>query len=117
MLGGAMRQSGVLAAAGLYALDNNVDRLADDHNRARRLVEGLAEIPGIQIEPAKVETNIVIFEVPDAEVFVRALESKGVRMGALDARRVRAVTHLDVDDAGIDQALEAARATVPAGVS
>ncbi|HKH42256.1 MAG TPA: beta-eliminating lyase-related protein [Solirubrobacterales bacterium] len=117
MLGGAMRQSGVLAAAGLYALDNNVDRLADDHNRARRLVEGLAEIPGIQIEPAKVETNIVIFEVPDAEVFVRALESKGVRMGALDARRVRAVTHLDLDDAGIDQALEAARATVPAGVS
>jgi threonine aldolase len=117
MLGGAMRQSGVLAPAGLYALDNNVDRLADDHNRARRLVEGLAEIPGIQIEPAKVETNIVIFEVPDAEVFVRALESKGVRMGALDARRVRAVTHLDVDDAGIDQALEAAQATVPAGVS
>ena len=70
MLGGAMRQSGVLAAAGLYALDHNVERLADDHNRARRLAEGLAEIPGIEIEPAKVETNIVIFEVADAEGFV-----------------------------------------------
>jgi threonine aldolase len=109
MMGGAMRQSGVVAAAGLHALDHNVARLADDHNRARRLAEGLAEIPGIRIEPAKVETNIVIFEVPDAEGFVRALGSQGVRMGTLNARRVRAVTHLDVDDAGIDQALEAAR--------
>ena len=109
MMGGAMRQSGVLAAAGVYALDNNVARLADDHNRARLLAEGLVEIPGIQIEPAKVETNIVIFEVADAEGFVRALGSQGVRMGALDPRRVRAVTHLDVDDAAIDQALEATR--------
>jgi threonine aldolase len=116
MLGGAMRQSGVVAAAGLYALDNNVARLADDHERARRLAERLAEIPGIQIEPGTVETNIVIFEVPDAQGFSRALESQGVRMGSLDARRVRAVTHLDVDDAGIELALEAARNVVSAGV-
>jgi threonine aldolase len=116
MMGGAMRQSGVLAAAGIYALDNNVARLADDHQRARRLAEGLAEIPGIEIDPARVESNIVIFEVPDAEGFCNALAAKDVRMGTLDARRVRAVTHLDVDDEGIDLALEAARNAVSAGV-
>jgi threonine aldolase len=109
MLGGSMRQSGVIAAAGIYALENNVERLADDHERARRLAEGLAEIPGIEIDPARVETNIVIFEVPDAAGFCRALAAKDVRMGNLDGRRVRAVTHLDVDDEGIERALDAAR--------
>jgi threonine aldolase len=113
MMGGAMRQSGVIAAAGIYALENNVERLADDHERARRLAEGLAEIPGIDIDPERVETNIVIFEVPDAHGFVGALGSQGVRMGALDARRVRAVTHLDVEDAGIEHALEVAAAILP----
>jgi threonine aldolase len=114
MLGGALRQSGVIAAAGLYALENNVARLADDHERASRLADGLAAIPGIQIDPAEVETNIVIFEVSDAEGFCRSLEAQGVRMGSLDARRVRAVTHLDVDDAGIGRALEAARSVATA---
>jgi threonine aldolase len=117
MLGGSMRQSGVIAAAGLYALDNNVARLADDHERARRLAVGLAEIPGIQIDPARVDSNIAIFEVPDADGFCRSLEAKGVRMGSLDAQRVRAVTHLDVDDEGIERALEAARNAVSAGVN
>ena len=112
-----MRQSGVLAAAGIYALENNVARLATDHERARRLAEGLAVIPGIEIDPARVESNIVIFEVSDAEDFCRSLEAQGVRMGNLDARRVRAVTHLDVDDAGIERALEEARNAVSAGVS
>jgi threonine aldolase len=116
MLGGAMRQSGVLAAAGIYALENNVERLADDHERARRLAEGLAEIPGIEIDPARVDTNIVIFEVADAEGFCRSLGAKDVRMGSLDARRVRAVTHLDVDDEGIEVALDAARTAVLANV-
>jgi threonine aldolase len=116
MLGGAMRQSGVLAAAGTYALENNVERLADDHERARHLAEGLAEIPGIEIDPGRVETNIVIFEVSDAEGFCHALEAKGVRMGSLDTRRVRAVTHLDVDDAGIEVALDAVRSAVLANV-
>ncbi|HEY7121371.1 MAG TPA: threonine aldolase family protein [Solirubrobacterales bacterium] len=117
MMGGAMRQSGVLAAAGIYALENNVARLADDHERARRLAEGLAETPGIEIDPDRVESNIVIFEVPDAEGFCRALGESDVRMGSLDAQRVRAVTHLDVADEGIDRALEVARSTVSAGVS
>jgi threonine aldolase len=116
MLGGAMRQSGVIAAAGIYALENNVARLADDHDRARRLAEGLAEVPGIELDPARVETNIVIFEVSDAEGFCRSLEGEGVRLGSLDARRVRAVTHLDVDDAGVERALEAAKSVVSAGV-
>jgi threonine aldolase len=109
MLGGAMRQAGIVAAAGLHALDHHVERLADDHARAGRLAEGLAALPGVAIDPATVETNIVIFAVPDAQGFCAALARAEVTMGALDARRVRAVTHLDVDDAGIERALVAAR--------
>ncbi len=108
MIGGAMRQAGIIAAAGLYALDHHVERLADDHARARRLAEALAAA-GAEIDPATVETNIVVFAVPDAPAFSAALEAAGVTMLALDARRVRAVTHLDVDDDGIDRAIEAAR--------
>ena len=108
MWGGAMRQAGVIAAAGLYALDHHVDRLADDHGNARRLAEGLAAIDGIAIDPTTVETNIVAFEVPDAAAFCAALEADGVLMGPLGASRVRAVTHLDVDAAGIEEALLAA---------
>jgi threonine aldolase len=109
MLGGAMRQSGVIAAAALYALDHHVDRLVDDHALACALAEGLAELPGVELDMARVETNILIFGVPDAPAFCAALEKDGVTMIPLDARRVRAVTHLDVDRAGIDQALAAAR--------
>jgi threonine aldolase len=108
MLGGAMRQSGIVAAAGLHALDHHVDRLADDHARARRLAEGLAGLPGVAIDATTVETNIVIFGVPDAPAFCAALEREGVGMLPVGPDRVRAVTHLDVDDAGIDRALEAA---------
>jgi threonine aldolase len=108
MLGGAMRQSGIVAAAGLHALDHHVDRLADDHARARRLAEGLAALPGVEIDAATVETNIVIFGVPDAPAFCAALERAGVGMLPVGPDRVRAVTHLDVDDAGIERALEAA---------
>jgi threonine aldolase len=108
MLGGAMRQSGIVAAAGLHALDHHVDRLADDHARARRLAEGLAALPGVAIDATTVETNIVIFGVPDAPAFCAALEREGVGMLPVGPDRVRAVTHLDVDDAGIDRALEAA---------
>ncbi|HEX2105993.1 MAG TPA: GntG family PLP-dependent aldolase [Solirubrobacteraceae bacterium] len=112
MLGGAMRQAGIVAAAGLHALDHHVERLADDHARARRLAEGLAALRGVEIDPATVETNIVIFAVPDAPAFCAALAHDDVTMGALDARRVRAVTHLDVDDAGIERALEVARSAL-----
>jgi len=107
MLGGSMRQSGMLAAACLHALDYHVDRLAEDHANARALAEGLAELPGVQIDPASVETNIVIFEVSDALALTTALAEEGVLVGPLSARRMRAVTHLDVDAAGVERALQA----------
>jgi threonine aldolase len=108
MLGGAMRQSGIVAAAGLFALDHHVERLADDHARARRLAEGLASLPGVEVDPAAVETNIVMFTVPDARAFCTALAADDVAMSRFGARRIRAVTHLDVDDDGIDRALAVA---------
>ncbi len=114
-LGGAMRQAGIVAAAGLYALEHHVERLADDHARARRLAEGLAELPGVGAGPATVDTNIVVFDAPDAPAFSAALARRGVRIGAIGPTRLRAVTHLDVDDDGIDRALAAAREAVGGG--
>jgi threonine aldolase len=108
MLGGAMRQSGIVAAAGLYALDHHVERLADDHARARRLAEGLAQLPGVELDPATVQSNIVVFAVPDAAAFTAALAAEEVEMSHFGPTRVRAVTHLDVDDEGIDRALAVA---------
>lgn len=114
MFGGGMRQAGILAAAALYALDHHVERLAEDHRNARRLAEGLAELPGIELDPATVETNIVIFAVRggplSADELVAQLEARGVRMIAIGGDRVRAVTHLDVTAEQIEQALDAARA-------
>jgi threonine aldolase len=107
-IGGAMRQAGIVAAAGLYALDHHVERLAEDHARARRLADGLSQLPGVAIDPTTVDTNIVVFEVADAAAFTSELARAGVGMGPMGPRRVRAVTHLDVDDADIELALEAA---------
>jgi threonine aldolase len=114
-MGGAMRQAGIIAAAGVYALEHHVKRLADDHTNARRLADGLAKLPGIVIDPKTVETNIVIFETTgalNANGVVEALLARGVRMGALGPRTVRAVTHLDVSAEQVDRALEAARAVL-----
>ena len=105
MLGGAMRQAGIIAAAGLYALDHHVERLADDHAHARRLAAGLAELPGVALDVARVETNIVVFEVPDAYALCGGLYEQGIQVTPLGPRRIRAVTHLDVDSAGIERAL------------
>jgi threonine aldolase len=107
MMGGALRQAGIVAAAGLYALDHNVERLAEDHANARVLAAGIAELLGARIEPAKVETNIVIFEVGDPPRVLRELADRGVEMGGMGPGRIRAVTHLDVDRAGVDRALNA----------
>ena len=107
MLGGAMRQAGIVAAGALYALDHHVDRLAEDQALARELAEGLAGLPGVTIDPADVETNIVIFEHDEPERLCATLKERGVIMGAVGGRRVRAVTHLDVDAGGIRTALEA----------
>jgi threonine aldolase len=109
MLGGALRQAGIVAAGALYALEHNVDRLAEDHANAAALAQGLWEIEGVTIDPADVETNIVIFEVADPQGVCAALERDGVRMGVVGARRIRAVTHLDVDADGIQRAVDAVR--------
>jgi len=118
MLGGAMRQAGVLAAACRWALRHHVERLAHDHANARKLAAGLAELPGISLELPEIETNIVFFTIDrpdlDAPRFVAELARRGVRMGAMGPRRVRAVTHLGVDGAAIDRALAAVRAVLEA---
>ena len=105
MLGGAMRQAGIIAAAGLHALDHHVERLADDHANARRLAEGLADLPGVEIDTGRVDTNIVVFGVPDAYALCGALYERGVQVTPIGPRRLRAVTHLDVDSADIERAL------------
>jgi len=107
MMGGALRQAGILAAACLYALDRNVGRLADDHSHARVLAEALAGLSGATIDASSVETNIVVFECSDAAWVVSEMEKRGVLVGALSPHVVRAVTHLDVDRRGIDRAVEA----------
>jgi threonine aldolase len=115
MWGGAMRQAGILAAACLYALDHNVERLADDHENARLLAGGLAGIEGVTIDSTLVETNIVIFEVADAFALVGALWDRGVEVTPLGPTRIRAVTHLDVDRAGVERALAAVREALSEG--
>lgn len=97
-LGGGMRQAGILAAAGLYALTHHVERLAEDHRRARRLAQRIG------VPPETVESNIVTVEVADAAGVVERARTRGVLVGAIGARLVRCVTHLDLDDAAIDRA-------------
>lgn len=106
MLGGAFRQSGIVAAGCLYALDHNVDRLAVDHENASVLARGLASLPGVDLDPASVETNIVLFTVDDARGLVSRVADR-VELQAFDQHRVRAVTHLDVDREDVERALEA----------
>jgi threonine aldolase len=105
-VGGAFRQSGIVAAGCLYALDHHVERLTEDHALARVLADGLADL-GVELVPP--ETNIVIFAVPDAAAFLEQMERRGVELSATPDGRVRAVTHLDVDRAGVQEALKAAR--------
>jgi threonine aldolase len=107
MMGGSMRQAGIVAAAGLYALDHNVERLVEDHVHARVLAEGIASIPGARIDPAGVETNIVIFEVDDPPRVLDELVQRGVEMGPMGPGRIRAVTHLDITRSDVDTALSA----------
>ena len=109
MLGGGMRQVGVLAAAALVALEEGPKRLHVDHENAQLLAQGLARIPRIRIQPEKVQTNIIIYDVGDSGLnsseFLQRLAERKVLGGPVDARRVRMVTHLDVDRADIEQAL------------
>lgn len=107
-LGGAMRQAGIVAAAGLVAFDTMIERLADDHRRARRLAEAVANRwPDAGCAPEQVRTNIVTFAPPAAGPVVKALESAGVLAGTIGPGIVRLVTHADVDDAGTERACAA----------
>ncbi|MBM4243510.1 MAG: low-specificity L-threonine aldolase [Deltaproteobacteria bacterium] len=107
MLGGGMRQAGILAAAGLYALEHNVARIADDHANAARLARGLAALD-IFVDPFP-ETNIVLFSVPNDVDFAARLRASGVLVNTVAPGRFRAVTHLDVASDAIDDALERIR--------
>jgi threonine aldolase len=112
--GGGMRQAGILAAAGLVALETGFERLAEDHERARRLAEGLAALDGIDLDPATVETNIVIprLESLSPASFVEGMEARGVWLFAAGPDVFRMVTHRDVDDADVDRAIRAAEETL-----
>jgi threonine aldolase len=118
MLGGGWRQAGVLAAAGLYALDHHVDRLADDHRRARALAEGLAGCDRVTIDPSTVQSNMVVaalrYDEP-IEAVIADLEAVGVLVGPLDAHALRFVTHLDIDDDGLERAISGCRTGLRSG--
>lgn len=108
MLGGGMRQAGVLAAAGIVALEKMVGRLAEDHVNAKRFARGLTEITGIWVEPERAKTNIVFFEPPEGletAEFIRAMAERGLKFTYPGGRRVRAVTHRHISAEDIDEAL------------
>lgn len=113
LFGGAMRQAGIIAAAGVYALEHHVARLADDHEHARRLAAGLGDIPGVTVENPESETNIIFFDIAGTGLapaaFLDRITARGVRMGAMGPTRLRAVTHLDIGAADIETALTVVR--------
>jgi threonine aldolase len=107
-LGGTMRQAGVLAAAGLVAIRDGFERLAEDHRRAQRLAEAVADRwPGIGFDPALVETNIVVFRPPDPNQLLAHLAGEGIRAATIAPGVVRLVTHADLDDGGIERVCQA----------
>jgi threonine aldolase len=117
LLGGAMRQAGVIAAAGLIALETMIDRLPEDHARARRLAEGLAGVAGVTIDPAIVQTNILVFRVDpslDQAEVVAELKARGLLVSNYGAVGLRMVTHNDIGDADVERALDLVGSTVPA---
>jgi threonine aldolase len=111
VLGGGMRQAGVLAAAGIVALEEMIDRLADDHANAGKLAKGLAEIPGLSIDPAMIKTNIVYFETIREDLtedeLVTRLDKEGIKISAMGPRLLRAVTYYQISGEDIDYALQA----------
>jgi threonine aldolase len=114
MLGGGMRQAGILAAAGIVALEQMVDRLAEDHARAKILADGLRQLPGVQLDPGTPATNMVFLSLQAAvkcstDEFIEKLAEYGVMIGATGERQYRLVTHYWVDDAGVEKTVEAFR--------
>lgn len=108
-----MRQAGVLAAAGLVALEQMIDRLEEDHQNAQALARGIAEIPGLSLDPGTVRTNIVFFGYTarrkPVQQFVQELDAAGVRLWALGPNRLRAVTHYGIESTHIEAALATMR--------
>jgi threonine aldolase len=112
MLGGGMRQAGILAAAGIIALETMIERLAEDHVRAKNLAQGLSQLPGIELDPGTPHTNMIFCGLSqdvalDAAQAKRRLEEKGVKVGQVDARRFRLVTHYWIDDSAVERATAA----------
>jgi len=116
MFGGGMRQAGIIAAAAIYALEHNVDRLALDHHNAHRLAEALAEMPGVELDPARVETNIVVWRLAEGAftaLDVRArLKERGVLVSYFGGRLLRCVTHLDVTSEDVERAIPIIRSVM-----
>ncbi len=114
--GGAMRQAGIIAAAGVYALENHVERLADDHANARHFAELVAEIPGVSVDLDSVQTNMIYFDTSGSGLSApqvnERLLAQGIRIGDMDDSVMRAVTHIDVDRAGIEIAARALREVI-----
>lgn len=114
MLGGGMRQSGFLAAAGIVALETMVDRLRDDHLQAARLMEMLGEIPGVALASDVAETNMVFFSINSPRInneeFLHQLSLRGVRMGLLGNNQIRAVTHYMIRPEDVDQTVQIIKA-------
>jgi threonine aldolase len=121
-MGGAMRQAGIIAAGGVYALRHHVSRLAEDHDHAKVFARGIAGLRGIALDPAHVETNIVIFDVAGTGLTAQALADRllatpaNVRLSVMGESRLRAVTHLDVSRKQIDAAVEAMAAVTAVAV-
>jgi len=117
LYGGAMRQAGIIAAAGVYALRHNVERMAEDHANAKLLAQGLSDIPGIELDVTTIETNIIHFDIAETGrgggEFNDAITDKGARMGGYGSNtRIRAITHLDISRADIERTVEIVRDVV-----
>jgi threonine aldolase len=111
LLGGGMRQAGVIAAAGIVALTEMVDRLADDHARARELASGLAALPRVELDLSQIQTNLVIFRVRDLapSAFIARMKERGILLGEIGNGNLRMVTHYEISQAEVQKAVEAAR--------
>jgi threonine aldolase len=110
MFGGGMRQVGIIAAAGIYALDHHLERLREDHQNAKRLAVGLKEFKGVSIDPTRAETNIVIFDVTNtwmtAAQVAEGMKKEGILIHAFGKMQIRLVTHLDVTAEDIEKTLK-----------
>ncbi|HEX5939197.1 MAG TPA: beta-eliminating lyase-related protein, partial [Dehalococcoidia bacterium] len=117
-VGGGMRQAGIIAAAGVYALENMVDRLAEDHENARFLAGELAKLPGVRLDPSSVQTNIVIWEMEDisAPDFSKKLREQALLVTTLGPTRLRMVTHYGIERSHIEDALERLQQTIAVAV-